>query len=65
MKKIILTMLITLMVIVSAGCAPPSPLNFEGEVRTVDSIEEELEDRIEEENEDVDLELDIYHETED
>lgn len=49
----------------AAGCGQQSPLNFEGDVRTVDSIEEELEDRLEEENEDIDLELEIYEEVED
>lgn len=65
MKKLLFGMLLALTVAFSTGCSPEGPLMFEGDSQRVDVIEEKIEDRLEEENADIDLEVDILEEVED
>lgn len=64
MKKLFLSLLLAALVLFSVGCAQQGPLMFEGNSQRVDVIEEELEDRLEEENNDIDLEVEIHEEVE-
>jgi hypothetical protein len=62
MKK--LTFVFVLLAVALVGCQEAN-INYEGKVLPVSQVEEIIADKLEVENPDLDLEVDIYEETED
>jgi len=63
-KKMILGSVIGLAIFALAGCGQDLDLNFEGENMDVERVNEIIEDRLELENEGIDLEVHIVEEFE-
>ncbi|KON86590.1 hypothetical protein AF332_07005 [Sporosarcina globispora] len=63
MKKIIF-LLVIIAAIMLAGCEE-SELYYEGKLRPESEVEEIIADKLEVENPDMDLEIDVYEESED
>lgn len=57
-------LLVLLLLAVLAGCEE-SKINYEGKLLPISQVEEIIADKFEVENPDLDLEVDIYEETED
>jgi hypothetical protein len=65
MKKVVAVIgLGVLSVGLLSGCGKPDPIIFEGKTMSVEQVGEILEDRLEAEN-GIELEVDVYHESDD
>lgn len=64
MKKMVAAIFLTLLTASLVGCGP-STLVFEGKERPVEEIQDILSDRLEAENPGMDLEIDVYSESDD
>lgn len=62
MKKVYI-LLVLLIAVLLSGCSEGT-IYFEGNQRPVDDVEEIIADKLEVENPDLDLEVDIYEESE-
>jgi hypothetical protein len=60
MKKIILVLGV---MAILGGCAKPLEIQYKGKIRSEETVEEMLEDRLESENPNLDIEVDVYEET--
>lgn len=64
MKKRLLLVSVGLSAALLAGCSEMD-INYKGELKSEDQVEEIIADELEVENPELDLEVDIYMETED